>query len=317
MKRLFTNSYSSFNDSLYKKYCTIQIDKTSFVPQGVCQLDDYIVVACYDSDYKSNSVLFVYNNKEVKKIYLDGKYHCGGISYHKSTDSFFVTGVGLDEKSFINKYWGKDILNGRDSSTVYVQKVYLVDNDNLLFSTSAKHSSPSFLTVYKDYLFVGNYVDYNKMSEYSPVLKKYKILANGDLSVLNEVINNPFSNTQGICLYEYKEKLFYLFSRSFGRKRNSLINICELVDDSFICHNTVVMPSMLEQINVYNDKIVSIFESCARCYSYNCISYNDGVYLLNFSKLLKCDDNKKCFSKGKSLFSSDKFIDIKGLNGQN
>ena len=73
---------------------------------------------------------------------------------------------------------------------------------------------------------------------------------------------------------------------------------------------------MLEQINSYEDGVIVIFESCAKCYSNTCISNNDGVYYLDFSKLLKINDNKKIFSKGTCLFVNNKNIDIKGNNGQ-
>lgn len=308
------NEYTSFYTSVIKEIGKIPLSGSDFVPQGCCSIGNCVVVACYDYDHEQNSILYVFQYNTVRRVYLDSKLHCGGIAYHKKTDSLFVTGVGYGDKSFINRYCGKDLLEAKDLSTIFVDKVTCVDNENLLYSTSAKHSSPSYLTVHDNNIYVGNYVDFSQFNEYKAVIKKYRILSNGDISVTNDIITNPFSNTQGISIIEYEGVTYYLFSRSFGRKRNSIINICTY-DEKFKCINSVVLPSMLEQINNYKDGILAIFESCAKCYSKTCICNDSGVYYLDFSKLLSCDDDKKCFSRGGSLFVSDKSIDIKGNSG--
>lgn len=308
------NRYTSFYTCLVEKIGQIPLNSTDFVPQGCCSIGNLVVVACYDYNHDSNSVLYVFNNNAVKRVFLDSKLHCGGIGYHKKTDSLFVTGVGYGNKSFINRYCGKDLVDAKDLSTIYVDKVTCVDDKNMLYSTSAKHSSPSYLAIHNNNIYVGNYVDFSQFSEHKAIIKEYRILSNGDISVTNSIIINPFSNTQGICLIDYKGITYYLFSRSFGRKRNSIINICTY-DGKFNCINTIVLPSMLEQINNYRDSIVVIFESCAKCYSKTCICNDNGIYYLDFNTLLTCNDDKKCFSKGKGLFTSDKAIDIKGNGG--
>lgn len=308
------NRYTSFYTCLVEKIGQIPLNETNFVPQGCCSIGNLVVVACYDYNHDSNSILYIFNNNFVKRVFLDSKLHCGGIGYHKKTDSLFVTGVGYGNKSFINRYCGKDLIDAKDLSTIYVDKVTCVDDKNMLYSTSAKHSSPSYLAIHNNNIYVGNYVDFSQFSEHKAIIKEYRILSNGDISVTNSVLSNPFSNTQGICLVNYKDITYYLFSRSFGRKRNSIINICTY-DGKFNCINTIVLPSMLEQINNYRDGIVVIFESCAKCYSKTCICNDNGVYYLGFNKLIECNDDKKCFSRGKGLFSSDKSIDIKGNCG--
>lgn len=309
---LIKNRYTSFYKSLVKKIAKIPLNNTYYVPQGCCSIKDLIIIACYDYKHESNSVLYVFNDNLIKRVFLDSKIHCGGIGYHKKTDSLFVTGVGYGSKSFINRYCGKDLIEAADLSTLFVDKVTCVDDENKLYSTSAKHSSPSYLTIHENNIFVGNYVSFKQFNKYKSLIKKYRILSNGDISITNEVMINPFSNTQGICLVNYNNYTYYLFSRSFGRKRNSLINICTYNNKVFKCINTIVLPSMLEQINNYRAGIIVVFESCAKCYSKTCICKDDGIYYLDFAKLILCNDDKKCFSRGKSFFISDKSIDIKG-----
>lgn len=315
--KIFKNKYTSFYTTLSKKLYTIPLKSNFFVPQGVCAIDDTILVSCYDRKKINNSVLFIFSKNEEKMVFLDGKMHCGGISYHKKTNSLFVTGYGIDDKSFVNKYDASYILNLKNLSTVFVDKVFPVDLNCELYSTAAKHSSPSYLTIYDDYLYVGNFVEQSYIDKYSPIIKKYKILSTGNLSTKYEIINNPFSNTQGLCVLDYKGVTYYIFSRSFGRSSNSIINICRLVDNKFDVLNTVVFPSMLEQINTYSGNLITIFESSAACFKRTAISKNDGVYLINFSKLLKCNDNLKSFVKGSTLFSNSKKVDLEGKSGQN
>ena len=308
------NKYLSFNKSLIGELCKIPVVGTTYVPQGVCAINKYIIIACYDFNRKDNSILFIVNDNNVKRIYLDSKMHCGGIAYHKKTDSLFIAGDSKDNKSFINRYCGKNILNAKDLSTVAVEKIFCVDENNSLYSSSARHSSPSYLTIHNDELLVGNYVSYNEINKVKPIIKRYKILSTGDLSTFSKTIINPFSNTQGLCLMDYNNKTYYIFSRSFGTKRNSLLNICLLDHDAskFINTNVIVLPAMSEQVNIYNGNIMCIFESCSDFYSKISITYNDGVYLLDFSKLLEFNDSKLVFSKGKSLFVSNIGIDVHG-----
>ena len=310
------NKYTSFYTSLEEELAKIPI-KDNFIPQGCCYIEDYIIISCYDYNHEINSLLYILStkNKQVKTIYLDEKIHCGGIDYHKNSNNIFITGHGYQNKSYINMYRLEKIIESENLSTITVDKKYEVDNDNTLYSTSAKHSSPAFLTINNNDLYVGNFINYNSTNKKKSIIKKYKILKTGDISKTSDIINNPFSNTQGLCILKNNNVEYFLFSRSFGRKRNSIINIC-IYDKSFKCLNTIVLPSMLEQINNYKNGIIAIFESCAKAYSKTCISYNDGIYHLNIEELLKTNNTEKDFSKGTSLYTSNKNIDIKGSNGQ-
>ena len=157
MIRLFKNNYDSFNNSLALQFCNIK---------------DYILVACYDYKHEFNSIIFVCLKNSIKRILLDEKIHCGGIAYHEESDSLFVTGKGVLNNSFINRYCGKDFIAKSDFSTVSVDKKFCVDSDNSLYSSSAKHSSPSYLAIYKNCLYVGNFVDSNSMSKNKAIIKK-------------------------------------------------------------------------------------------------------------------------------------------------
>lgn len=308
MRHLFVNDYSSFFDSVMIAEISLPIKDTQYIPQGICCVDGKFIVSCYDALHKNNSILFVCKDKVWKKINLDCIIHCGGICYHSATDNFYITGKGVGNHSFINRYCGKNILEGKDNSTVYVDDVYCVDDKCDLYSSSAKHSSVAYITCYDDFLFLGNYIDYKEKS--NGKIKKYKIKSNGDISKTYDLIVNPFSNTQGICIYKYNNEEHYIFSRSFGRKKNSIINICKLRKDGFETLATTVVPCMAEQINNCSDGLCIIFESCADKYVKSCLKALDKVYILNFCELLKNNHDYKEFKKGSSLLVSNKGIKV-------
>lgn len=309
---IFKNKYVSFYSSLDDEYCTIPIENTSYVPQGVCSIEDCVIISCYDYEHKLNSVLFICSKNEHKIINLHYKIHCGGICYHKDTDSLYVCGEGIGNKSFIHRYCGKKLLRLENNSTLDVEKIYCVDDSCQLYSSSAKHSSPAYITCYDNELYVGNFINYKDMYNRENVIKKYRILSNGNLSKTFVIFDNPYSNTQGLCLYKYENKIYYIFSRSFGRARNSILNIAKLENNQFLNLNSIVLPCMSEQINTFQNKLMIIFESYASCYSYNAINTSKYVYLLTFNKLLECNDSFKCFCKGDKCFVDNRGIQISG-----
>ena len=298
---LFSNKYSSFKNSIINVVSKIDINDSNYVPQGICYAEGYYFLTMYDFTKKTNSVLWIYKDGEVvKKIKLDNKYHCGGISYNKDSESIFITGKGEKNHSYVQKYGIYYLLYEFNEEELKCKDSYEVDYDNSLYSSTAKHSSPSFLTCYDDYLYVGNYCSCNDLNKC--FIKKFKILKNGSLSKSFDIIKNPFSNTQSLCVFEYNGELLYLFSRSFGRKRNSLIHVCKLVNSDFIIVSTMVLPAMLEQVSLCEDNFVLIFESCARLFRKTALTVNDEIYLISLDNVLNAKDKYKDFCKGTSVF---------------
>lgn len=301
---LIFNKYSSFYNSVIKEVSKIHYSGGSYVPQGVCYAAGYYFLTMYDYYHKNNSIMYIYKDGEVyKKIMLDSKAHCGGISYDEKTNSIFLTGIGEKNHSYVHKYELDYLLNEFNGDILKTKYKYEVDYDNTLYSSAAKHSSPSYLTCYGGYVFVGNYCSCDDLNKC--VIKKYRILKDGSLSKSFDIIKNPFSNTQGICVFEYQGEVLYLFSRSFGRKRNSLIHVCKYEDGVFYIISTMVLPSMLEQVSMCNDNLVLIFESGSKVFKNKVLSVNDGIYLVNLDNVLNSNDKFRDFCKGTSLFTDN------------
>ena len=301
---LFSNNYSSFKNSIIGIVSKIDLIDNNYVPQGVCYALGYYFLTMYDFTRKSNSVLLIYKDGEVvKKIVLDNKYHCGGISYDEVSNSIFITGKGEKNHSYVQKYDVTYLLSEFKGDELKCKDIFEVDYDNSLYSSAAKHSSPSFLTCFDNYLYVGNYCSCNDLNKC--FIKKFRILKNGSLSKSFDIIKNPFSNTQGICVFEYQGEVLYLFSRSFGRKRNSLIHVCKYEDGVFYIISTMVLPSMLEQVSMCDDNLVLIFESGSKVFKNKVLSVNDGIYLVNLDNVLNSNDKFRDFCKGTSLFTDN------------
>lgn len=299
---IFFNKYSTFKNSVIGVVSKVPVGNTSFVPQGICYAEGYYFLTMYDFTKKSNSILLIYKGgKFVRKIVLDNKYHCGGISYDKGSNSIFITGKGEKNHSYVQKYDITYLLFEFKGDVLKCKDLFEVDYDNSLYSSAAKHSSPSFLTCFDSYLYVGNYCSCEDLNKC--FIKKFRILKNGTLSKSFDIIKNPFSNTQGVCVFKYQEEILYLFSRSFGRKRNSLIHICRLVDGNFEIISTMVLPSMLEQVSISDDKFVLIFESCSNVFKHSVLTVCDNIYLLSIERVISCNDKFKDFCKGTSLFT--------------
>lgn len=301
---LFSNKYINFKKSIINVVSKIELDESNYVPQGVCYAEGYYFLTMYDYTRKTNSVLWIYKDEKIfKKIVLDNKYHCGGISYDEDSQSIFITGKGEKNHSYIQKYGLSYLLFEFNEDELKCKESYEVDYDNSLYSSAAKHSSPSYLTCYDHYLYVGNYCtceDLNKC-----FIKKFKILKNGNLSKSFDIIKNPFSNTQSICVFEYNDEVLYLFSRSFGRKRNSLIHVCRLVNSDFIIISTMVLPAMLEQVSLCEGNLILIFESGSKLFRRTALTVNDEIYLISIDDVLNSNDKYKDFCSGTSIFTGN------------
>lgn len=307
--KFFKNSYISFKSSIISELGNIPCDFNGnlFVPQGVCVIDDYILVTLYDYKKNYDSVVYIFkDSKYIKKVYIDGKVHAGGITYHKSSKSLYITGKGLKNVSYIDKYDARTLLFASNDDIITKIKSFIVDDCNDLYSSVAKHSSPAYVTCDDNDLYIGNFCSKSDVDKC--VIKKFKINKSGDINEKCVVINNPFSYTQSFCIVNYDNKKYFVFSRSYGTRRNSLINICEFIDNNFVVKSTVVLPAMLEQICNYNNNIVAIFESCCDVYNYRCITVNNEIFYLDFDKLLKYCDTYRNFCKGSALFAKNRLF---------
>ncbi len=283
-KEIYTNKlkkYPIFYESI-NNLINIPLNKTNYIPQGSCQIDNKVLIVAYDEKKKKNSIIQIIDKdgKLIKTITLEGKYHSGAIAYDKKSNSIFIPGESGKEKgtsSYVNRYNAKDLLSKAQANATLKIKV---DDNNDLKSSTNKKSSVAYLTVNNGYLYIGNF------SKKNSIIKKYAIKNNGYLIEKGSIIN-PYPYIQGMCIYKYKDKNYYIFSSSYGRRNNSNIYISHLDKNGKLeTINQIKLPCLAEQINTYNDNLFILFESGAQKYKNAKTIINDICYL-DFSKLIK------------------------------
>jgi len=254
--------YKTFFRSMIKKYVGIPFVGSTYVPQGVCRVRNYTLITFYDYTKVNNSIICVVNDetRKFRIVNLDGKYHCGGISYHEKSNNIYITGSSSGNYSYINKYDCDDILS---KDKVYLKVKFKVDDDNILKSSISNKSSVAYLSICDDQIYLGNF-----SVKKDGVVKRYYLDDNGNLVMSSLVIlDNPYMNTQGICKYRYKGSDYYLFSTSCGECCDSKVYIAKLDSNKFKTIKKIRFPVMSEQINIdKNGMVYIVFESCADKY---------------------------------------------------
>lgn len=282
-----SKEYEAFFKYLVDSSKTIPNTRTKYIPQGICIVEDNILITSYDEERVDNSIIYLINNNGYqKKIILDGKYHLGGISYDKNNNKIYVTGYGSNKgESYVNIYDYNDIIsyNDNERSILKLDKKFKVDKNFELLSSASKNkiSSPAYLYIYNNYLYVGNYHT-NKS-----IIKKYLIEDNNINEEEYEIIDNPFYYTQGMCIYNYNDIDYYIFSSSKGRRSNSKLYIATLDNNSLSVVGELTLPCMSEQLCIIDNKLAIIFESCARKYYKSAKEVIDSICFLDIEKIIK------------------------------
>ena len=287
LDRNSSKEYEAFFKYLINSTKTIPNTRTKYIPQGICVIEDNILITSYDEEKKDNSIIYLINdNGYQKKIILDGKYHLGGISYDKNNNEIYVTGYGSNKgESYVNIYDYNDILSYDDNerNLLKLEKKIKVDKNFELLSSASRNkiSSPAYLYVNENHLYVGNYHT-NKS-----IIKKYLIEGNNINENNYEIIKNPFYYTQGMCIYNYNDIDYYIFSSSKGRRSNSVLYIATLDNNSLTRVGELTLPCMSEQLCIIDNKLAIIFESCARKYYRNARNVIDSICYLDIDRIIK------------------------------
>ena len=255
----------NYKNYLIKKSIKKPHTNTYYAAQGVTVIDDSIYVTYYDTKGINYSIVDVIDEKNNKTITLNNKSHVGGISYCDINKKVYIS-----NNSYVNIYNLIDFKYENNLKEVNKFKVH----DDI--------SIASYLTVYKNNLYVGKFDKDSKLGIYE---------INGLDTSLVKLIDVPFKKVQGLAIYEYKDEMYYLFSCSFGRRSNSSLIVSKLVNNKFVFVDELILPCMLEQVSIYNKELVMVFESDSLYYNVNIINcakekIKDVLYL-DINKYLK------------------------------
>ena len=284
MKKIL-NKYEDFNKLLINKYIPIPGLSSLYVPQSICQVNEYYLVGYYYGGKfkKRNSLIYIIDKDGyvVNKVFLDDKYHCGGIDVDINSNSLYITASG----GYVNRYNLRDILNF-DNKYIIPSNKFNIDRDRSLISSITGKSSISYLNIHNGKIYLGNF-DKNGKS----IVKVLKLDSNGIINCNSiKIINIPYDNIQGMCIYNYNNMDYYIFSSSYGRWNDSYIYISKFINDIFITVKKIKCPPMSEQINnINNGSVGIIFESGSLRY----FNSRDKVKFICYLDIKKVLDKKK------------------------
>ncbi len=260
----------------------IMIPKTiDMVPQGLTIAKSNILISAYHFSGSNNSIVYVLDiNGKIKNICtLDINSHVGGIYFDKNTDLLWITGYN----GHINVFSIEDILNSNHATTVYDFDV----GENLPNFKKPSIKEASFLTIYENTLYVGNF-----SLKKDGIIKKYKINKN-TLSINLEYLGDfkiP-DKVQGVAFYQHKKEKYIIMSTSFGRKSKSLLKIFKYDENitdyaySKIPYISQELPPMAEQIITKGNELLVLFESNSNIYA-NCPEISETLSLINIDDIL-------------------------------
>lgn len=244
---------------------------TTMVPQGICKMDNYLLITAYDSDGANNSVIYVLdenNHLKATLVYNRG-CHMGGIAY----DGKYLW-IAEGSKSGLGAISKEDILGAiKVSEEKNAKSVQL---KNIIWQKVSEITSTSYCTYYDNRLWIGIFNKDEDSHTYG-----YEIDYSKDVPTLikKSHIQVP-KRAQGICFYETKGIIYLAISTSYGRYSNSVIWCYKITGlEEFMMLNEgreykkIILPPMSEQISVDGDKMYCIFESGARKYLMNLDKY--------------------------------------------
>lgn len=246
----------------------------SMVPQGVCKMDEYLLITAYDSQGENNSVIYVLDNKGELNATLvyDKKCHMGGIAYDGRYVWIAEGGKrGLGAISAESMMAAINISKEKNAKSVKLKDV--------IWQQAPELEGTSCCGYFDKRLWIGEF-DKNKESH----IYGYTVDCSSGSPKINadRYIKAP-KRTQGICFYKDDKKVHLIVSTSYGRHNNSVIR-CYGLDDYYDPreqkgkvwvidrkneYKTIVLPSMLEQISIDGEFVYCIHESGADKYLMN------------------------------------------------
>ena len=232
--------------------------KEEYVPQGIVNIGKYTLVTMYDaSESHDKSIVVVLKDKDIiKKTYIYNNAHVGGIAYDEKNKNVWIT----DKRGTISCYTLKSILEDEIAEPIY-KKIDVSNHLRNIYGNNAV----AYITIHNNKIYLGNY---NLMKE--SIMKSFDILDNGFIDLDSELIYEVSNHIQGVCFMEIKDKTYMLVSSSYGSLVNSTLKIYEFNEGTENYrkeeHYDLITPSMMEQITLHNDKLLTLYESNAKKY---------------------------------------------------
>lgn len=262
------NKYKDYNLFLDKIWFKLNFFDNE-VPQGLCIIKNKIYITCYKID-NTNSIVIEYNRdgKRLRTIDLNNRSHVGGIGYDKKSNLVFI----CDTLGKVTSYHYNNFEKYKSYEVATIGSKKLLEKDKLVCS---------YLCCNDGKLYVGSFN-----------LRKNGIVKVFSINKVKEDITLEYENeflvpkrTQGLTFY----KEYLILSISYGRRNNSSIRIVEYSkskNDYRKENIKIIVPPMLEQIDIVDNELLLLFESSAYKYKNTCKYIIDDLVSMNIEVIL-------------------------------
>lgn len=253
-----------------------EVSSATYVPQGLCMADKYMLVTAYDAEKKSSSVIYAID-KEAKKLVstlvVPNTYHLGGIAF--DGNNIWLTGDTSD------KYKGEPFvqyIRFSDFMRMIEDAVYEITADEISEPVYIKNK-PSFLECDNGILWVGTYIGKSNskkgfMNGYRIVEKEngpqlgtfmYSVLTGIDSSAQGADIEGDslyVSSSYGGSAVALQSSFVTRYSLGDAKNGDTDLN---MTDREL---KRVEVPKMNEEIIVTDTGILMNFEAAADCWKF-------------------------------------------------
>ncbi|SHF27754.1 hypothetical protein SAMN05444392_11320 [Seinonella peptonophila] len=254
-----------------------------WVPQGLVYYSqkNWLLVSAYRGITDKNgtrnetiiTITYPHSNRVIKSVKLlddQGKQHFGHAGGITVTDKdLWVASTG--KKNYVLQYSLKDLEQSQNEGTIKAKRVYS-------FQHKTSHVSWSKGSSIGDRLCIGEYQKKEKGAVYC-----YSLDANGYMIRANPIIHTIPGDVQGMSFYQDPQNLqtYIIYSRSFGRKLNSKLEIHGDFGLSDQNKKQLTIPTMSQGVTTVGPALYVNFESGAEIYK----DAKQNIYSLYYANL--------------------------------
>ena len=306
-----TNTWSQFrffSKSLYQNdsYVIPGLRQTNvsgratpyMVPQGICVAGNYVLISAYSSSNKvwTSSVIYVLDRdtgKYLTTLALSTRCHVGALAYSTKTNRVYIADSSLKDERIPQTNISRQTAQRTGVYRIWEISMrdlrrFVNQNKDSIYVPLLKYLScdtvPSFISIYKNTLFVGSF---NINSFYPRSYATAYSLKTGK-AVTYKLYLSYF--TQGAQIVNHKGGLYVITSCSYGRNNTSYLRIYRIHYNKYlgwfrnpILVRSLRIPNMSEDLDVSGDHLLINFESGATKYQSRNITQNQIDRVLNAS----------------------------------
>ncbi len=256
------------------------------IPQALAFTEQYLIFTLYSEakncsliviDKNSLEVLIVLRLKDKDNHDLDA--HLGGIAYDFNGNIFIS---GTNDTIF---HLSLSVIEDKIKNTSSTRNTFNLYHDeyNVITPLGGSFCSPSFLTVFDDKLYVGEFNLNN-----STYLYEYKIHYNGKSIHLSGCGTDPIKIPKQIQGISFIAENKLILSQSYGRRSPSSLYFCKIIDNKLHLLSPVFdLPPLSEGVVFHDDSLYILYESSAYKYRFTAKDVQYFIQIVPLEQLLK------------------------------